>query len=156
MITIAKFDPEEIFPYVSFNGTYPYDGKNIKTSSARLFCFKNNPSCVCCGIKGTVFLLQKHQESEFVPHFNLYAEENGELILMTKDHVVPYSKGGPTKQNNLQTMCFDCNNLKKNSKLTLEQLAAIKSKYQAMLAIMSKHKARIIVDSMIKEIENEK
>jgi 5-methylcytosine-specific restriction endonuclease McrA len=157
MITVARFDPEEIFPYVYFNSRgFNYNGITIKTTSTRLYCFKNNPSCVCCGIKGTIFLLQKHLESEHTPHFNLYAEEEGELILMTKDHIVPVSKGGPTKQSNLQTMCCLCNNLKKNSRLNLEQLSMVKEKYISLTNVMSRHKARILADNMIEEMQNEK
>lgn len=37
-----------------------------------------------------------HQRGQFRPHFNLYAinPENGTYVLMTKDHIIPVSKGG--------------------------------------------------------------
>lgn len=31
---------------------------------------------------------------------------------MTKDHIVPKSKGGPDKIENYQTMCTECNCIK--------------------------------------------
>lgn len=37
------------------------------------------------------------------------------LVMMTKDHIVPRSKGGPTNWNNLQVMCSICNGEKGNS-----------------------------------------
>ena len=46
------------------------------------------------------------------PHFNLYAEENARLVLMTKDHILAKSKGGTDELANYQTMCSTCNNLK--------------------------------------------
>ena len=46
-------------------------------------------------------------------HFNLYAiGENGNWILMTKDHITPKSRGGRDHLSNLQTMCDQCNNRK--------------------------------------------
>jgi 5-methylcytosine-specific restriction endonuclease McrA len=30
------------------------------------------------------------------------------------DHIVPVSKGGASEMDNLQTLCFDCNEGKKN------------------------------------------
>ncbi len=61
------------------------------------------------------------------PHLNLYhvqeEEEKGEwknlakdgMVLMTKDHIIPRSKGGPTTLENLQTMCSICNGKKGNT-----------------------------------------
>jgi hypothetical protein len=49
-----------------------------------------------------------------IPHFNLYAEREGELVQMTKDHKQPKSKGGADHIDNMQTMCCTCNELKGN------------------------------------------
>jgi 5-methylcytosine-specific restriction endonuclease McrA len=37
------------------------------------------------------------------------------LVLMTQDHIMPRSKGGANRLENLQTMCCVCNNRKGNS-----------------------------------------
>lgn len=69
--------------------------------------------CAKCGIIGTKFLLQRH-EGNSRPHFNLFAVKDDELILMTKDHIVPKSMGGNNHLSNLQTMCGPCNHEKGN------------------------------------------
>jgi hypothetical protein len=56
------------------------------------------------------------------PHFNLYGIVDGKYVLMTKDHKVPRSKGGPEKMSNMQTMCTHCNARKRNNEWTLEEL----------------------------------
>jgi 5-methylcytosine-specific restriction endonuclease McrA len=51
------------------------------------------------------------------PHFNLYChkpEEGENMVLMTKDHIVPKSKGGKNHISNMQTMCCHCNSTKGN------------------------------------------
>jgi 5-methylcytosine-specific restriction endonuclease McrA len=48
-----------------------------------------------------------------VAHLNLYAvTETGERVLMTKDHIVPRSRGGANQHENYQTMCIICNQQK--------------------------------------------
>ena len=47
---------------------------------------------------------------------NLYAiDENGKEVLMTKDHILPKSKGGKDEIDNYQTMCIRCNEAKGNN-----------------------------------------
>jgi 5-methylcytosine-specific restriction endonuclease McrA len=41
-----------------------------------------------------------------------HVESNGQLVMMTKDHIIPSSKGGADTQDNLQTMCNHCNSKK--------------------------------------------
>jgi hypothetical protein len=48
-------------------------------------------------------------------HLNMYGiDANGEEVLFTVDHIVPESKGGKRHLNNLQTMCYPCNQRKKS------------------------------------------
>jgi 5-methylcytosine-specific restriction endonuclease McrA len=98
---------------------------DVKAVSYRLELFKQNPKCVACHRVGNLWVLEAHRRFE-TPHLNLYhiqEEEDPEwkkltkdgLVLMTKDHIIPRSKGGPTTLENLQTMCSICNGKKGNT-----------------------------------------
>jgi hypothetical protein len=70
--------------------------------------------CVDCGIKGSYFALEKDiSDSTSRFHLNLYGkDENGEEVMITKDHILPKSKGGENKLSNYQPMCYKCNQKK--------------------------------------------
>jgi hypothetical protein len=72
--------------------------------------------CVSCGIEGKYFALEraaKGNPNKY--HFNLYGKDrHGNEVMITKDHIVPKSRGGPNKLSNYQTMCFKCNSRKGN------------------------------------------
>jgi len=88
----------------------------IKRRSQRLRLFLKSyektgkVTCVKCGIEGAYFMLQAVNDEK--PHINLYTK-NG--ILMTKDHIVPKSKGGKDCMSNYQVMCATCNMKKGNT-----------------------------------------
>ena len=85
------------------------DGFDVHPISLRYMTFyQKGTRCVCCGKKGTHFKLCG-DESTNRRHFNLYAEDG---TLMTKDHILPKSKGGLNRVSNMQTMCTDCNSEK--------------------------------------------
>lgn len=83
----------------------------VNVNSDRYRLFRRSMTCVCCGITGTEMVLQRYRNhAERVAHFNLYATNaDGERILMTKDHIIPSSAGGPDHDDNYQTMCYPCN-----------------------------------------------
>jgi hypothetical protein len=114
------YSPEEIFPKVEFTtvealllrgGRRDLDGDLINFSSSRLQTFaKKGIVCARCGTIGEFFIKEKHHEREPYFHLAFYAiDGNGNWILMTKDHIIPKSKGGKDCLDNFQPMCRICN-----------------------------------------------
>lgn len=93
-----------------------FDGDNIKGNSHRYQTFfTKGLRCVCCGIEGQYFAKEKSGKDKSY-HLNLYAvDDEGNEVLMTKDHIIPKSKGGKDHITNYQTMCETCNFAKGNS-----------------------------------------
>lgn len=92
-----------------------FDGDLIKGNSQRYQTFfTKGCKCVVCGIEGKYFAKERHLQNKSY-HLNLYAvDDNGDEILMTKDHIMPRSKGGIDDISNYQTMCKLCNEAKGN------------------------------------------
>lgn len=80
----------------------------VKITSDRHPVFQKSVKCACCGIEGQYLGVDLPKDSQKA-HFNLYAVKDGKEILMTKDHIVPFSKGGKNHTDNYQTMCSECN-----------------------------------------------
>jgi 5-methylcytosine-specific restriction endonuclease McrA len=95
------------------------DGEMVKTGSDRYKLFAKNRYCVTCGTEGLYYAMERtvkrRPDGTVTPmsqgfHFNLYGKNaDGEEVMITKDHIVPKSKGGPNRLDNYQTMCFICN-----------------------------------------------
>ncbi len=83
----------------------------VNRHSIRLQTFKHSTTCVTCGIKGELFSLERNGNPGY--HFNMYGRNQYKnLVLMTKDHIIPKSKGGKDSLENMQTMCTRCNTKK--------------------------------------------
>ncbi len=112
----ATFPLEEIMAKINTpakNGGFAHIFKvekasySVNLNSHRLQLFKQNHKCVICGAEGAYFGLDKdYPYDQGSPHFNLYTKDH---VLMTKDHIVPKSKGGANCLSNYQTMCTNCN-----------------------------------------------
>jgi 5-methylcytosine-specific restriction endonuclease McrA len=147
MKTIAEYKLDEVLPFIP-NGDERVSKRifidnngneySIKTQSLRLKTFKRSQTCVCCGLQGTKFLLQRAVEEN--PHLNLFGEKDGEDILFTMDHFVPQSKGGTNDPSNLQTMCSQCNELKGNSFVSNERLRNLIKEYHENIKSGLTHK----------------
>ncbi len=87
-------------------------GDLINMTSLKLQTFaKDGIRCRICGCKGVYFAKEKYPDEPYY-HLNLYALKDGREVLMTRDHVVPQSKGGRDRLNNFQTLCQECNKKK--------------------------------------------
>lgn len=118
-IHLKSFPAEEILRIVGIDERLPYVVGDtlyrVKMNSARLLCLKKSQVCVSCGRVGTIMSLDRFRAKSKIPsaHFNLYCKlDDGRYILMTKDHIIPKSKGGKDHESNLQTMCQRCNGKK--------------------------------------------
>ena len=128
------FSIDDVLPFVEFQNdkiTKEYLGSDlilyeVKMGSCRYKCFaKFGTKCVSCGIEGKFFAMERDYNTDRY-HFNLYAvDENEKEILMTKDHIIPKSKGGKNHLSNYQTMCITCNRNKGAEFPTMETLQFI-------------------------------
>lgn len=92
--------------------TIQVDGHDVYTHSLRYMTFyQKGCTCVACGKQGTHFTLDE-SDGGTRRHFNLRAEDG---TLMTRDHILPKSKGGRDHISNMQTMCEPCNKAKGNT-----------------------------------------
>jgi len=120
---LAEFPVDEILAHRTWDDEtrvvfYAEDGRRLKVrmNSIRYHLFARSRTCACCGRIGTHMMLDVHGQIYSRAHFNLYAEVNSMLILMTKDHIIPRSRSGSDNLDNLQTLCTKCNN-RKNDKI---------------------------------------
>lgn len=90
------------------------DGYTVYSKSMRYKnFFEHGYTCCKCGKKGSYFYLDVDDaQNPKRGHFNLYSEDG---TLMTKDHIVPKSKGGKNHIDNYQPMCCNCNQEKRNT-----------------------------------------
>ena len=88
------------------------DEDDIDMSSDRYELFyKKGIACVNCNIVGSFFAKENNPKMGW--HLNLYGiNKEGDEVLMTKDHIIPKSKGGADELVNYQPMCVKCNSLK--------------------------------------------
>lgn len=94
---------------------WEFDGYRVKMNSMRYQLFKTKgTTCIECGVEGKYFALERPKGATRC-HFNLYGfNKDGFEVMLTKDHIVPKSKGGKGHLGNLQTMCASCNGRKGN------------------------------------------
>lgn len=86
----------------------------VKASSLRMETFRLNHICVFCKKEGNIWALNSFDNLRN-PHLNLFHIKNeNEIILITRDHIKPLSKGGADTIENSQCLCAPCNSSKGN------------------------------------------
>lgn len=126
---LGEFKPEDVFAFIGpGRKIYQADGESfkVKMNSHRYHLFVKQKNCVACGLEGTKMFLELSPGSEF-PHFNFYAIEGEEEILMTKDHKIPKALGGKDSLDNYQTMCVICNAIKGANQFTLDEIKVLRN-----------------------------
>lgn len=120
---IQIFGIQDVIQHVGHRQSFYVNGQKYKVrmNNERMKLLARSQTCACCGVQGSFFWLEKNGSNP--AHFNLYGERyDGTLVMLTKDHIIPRSKGGKTEQDNLQVLCYDCNYQKQNQEISLEDL----------------------------------
>jgi hypothetical protein len=149
-VRLGEFTPDDVIPFLTKEETkkeYDVNGIKyaVKMNSHRYFLFRESMECVACGLVGTKMFLE-HHPADKSPHFNLYGEEDGKLVLMTKDHIHAKSCGGEDRHSNYQTMCIICNNLKSHSNLNLEAVSELRRIYNENKDSVTKKKLHCLIE----------
>jgi 5-methylcytosine-specific restriction endonuclease McrA len=148
-VVLGLFSIESVLPFITKDNVkkeYVVNGETyqVRMNSQRYFVFQKSIKCAACGLEGTCFALEQHPDDK-APHFNLYAEEEGALVLMTKDHIVPKSLGGLSEINNYNTFCMVCNNLKGNSLISPEHIGIVRKLYNVNKYIMTRRQLNAMI-----------
>jgi 5-methylcytosine-specific restriction endonuclease McrA len=152
---LGEFTLDDVIPYIATcsQRNYVANGHTytVRMNSQRYFVFRDSPSCVACGLTGTKMILEQHPGDK-TAHFNLYAEENGELVLMTKDHIRARSAGGEDRHSNYQTMCSICNNIKAHESVALEDLRNLRAIYNRHVNTMAKRELHKVLEEAKRQV----
>lgn len=109
---IRIFTIKEIFDWIDNNPKRIYmivDEYKINLKRAKIF-HKKGLICVNCGVCGEFFALESDKGGGI--HLDLYGFIDTEEVLLTIDHIIAKSKGGPNEYINYQIMCKLCNEIK--------------------------------------------
>lgn len=90
-------------------------GENVKGSGLRIKVILDEMSCVSCGLEVTHAKLcpNTSPNARNAYHVNFFGRRSdGKWVMMTLDHIVPKSQGGPNAVDNGQAMCQICNGAK--------------------------------------------
>lgn len=87
-------------------------------------------ACACCEDEGVHLVISSNKKGT-AKFFELYTSD---WTVMTKDHIVPKSKGGKDRMTNYQPLCRWCNSIKSDLHLSIEELRElIRYKYGKLL-----------------------
>lgn len=108
--TINAFMEEILQRRIKINANIPLKGCSFKITPTLQVIHKGNYECIICKKKAVKLVFNRNTISNKL-QINFYVKGN---VLLTKDHIVPLSKGGKNDLTNYQCMCQTCNNEKSN------------------------------------------
>lgn len=121
---IAVFDIDDVLPYICYSSKDPaskrkFAGHEVNLSNPKFILFRQYLDnygkifCEDCGVVGNYFALESAKNGEAEVHLNLYGyDKEGDEVLLTRDHILPKSKGGKDACYNMQVLCLPCNKAK--------------------------------------------
>jgi len=150
MFKFKDFSYEDVISKISYKGKkvpFVVNEKtyHVKMGSQRYIVFKKQRSCYVCGLNGIKFTLET-SDLKICPHFNLYGHEFSQDVLMTKDHIIPRSKGGKDIISNYNTVCVICNNLKSNE-FSYEQTLELRNIWNENYLKLDKNELRNLINN---------
>lgn len=109
------------------NNRYICGHKFSAPSGAALWkdCWTTHKPLQCweCGVIADRFILKLHRnDTNKPPVLELYAHNGKTLLMMTRDHIIPKSRGGLDLVENLRPGCERCNGRRKNNMTDSELL----------------------------------
>jgi hypothetical protein len=88
-------------------------GKKVRLSNTLKTFHYKGIVCIRCGLRGVIFREIKHHDNNNT-HLRLLGIKDDNEVMMTRDHIIPYSRGGSNNFDNIQTMCCSCNSQKQD------------------------------------------
>jgi len=140
LVVLAKYPIDDILPIIleahKTRGKKKWQGShifyaddhpiNMRVASFRLVSIALNPQCVICGLQGQEYQINIFRD-QTQGHFNLYGlNKHGHYTLLTRDHVIPKSRGGKGSLHNSQTLCTHCNGFKADKIIGLKRLRELR------------------------------
>lgn len=112
-ISVGKFSIPEVLSQVG-NQRATFGKYKVSMQAGRYWLYKNKgTNCFYCHLQGAYFSLERFSNvPESKVHFNLYALDG---TMITRDHIIPVSRGGNSMMHNVQPLCTICNLKKSNT-----------------------------------------
>ena len=116
MIRLTKLPYIETLEELRTNPYIEVMGETVSSKSSRVRCLiQGGGKCVECGLQGSFWAVEKHRVRDPY-HINLYGlGKKGKEVMLTRDHIIPKSKGGGDSLINCQVLCSKCNSDKADS-----------------------------------------
>lgn len=84
------------------------DGRRVRFGHKQYYAIKS-PVCATCRAKGVTFLIIAPRNKQKNPKIALVTQDG---IMLTRDHIIPRCQGGSSYHDNIQVLCYTCNNKK--------------------------------------------